>query len=157
MLGQSGWRVQALFVGSLVFVIGHLLAAMKAPPEFNGRSEATQIVAEMLVLDTKPFFDGRLQMLREMVNRFGSNAPFDMPKGYLQNAEIALHEARNSSVSSDAFKEHSRNIYHADILLRQFDEPCVRFSALSLLGCGAGLMFVPTVLNVLRTLLDFLT
>jgi hypothetical protein len=152
-LGNSGWRIQALFMGSLFFVIGHVLAAAKAPPEFNGRSEATQIVAEMLVLDTKEFFEGRRLMLEQLVKRFKLRPPFDLPNGPLQLAELELKE---SADSPNPFKDHSRGIYHADIQLRQFDKPRVRLSALVLLGFGMALMLVPTVLNVFRTLWQFL-
>ena len=124
-------------------------------PEFNGRSEATQIVAEMLVLDTKPFFDGRLNVLQQLVSRFRSDPPPDMPDGYLQNAELALRDASKAASSGNTFKDYSRDIYHADIQLRQFANPYARFSALVFLGCGVILMIVPTGLNVFRTLLYF--
>jgi hypothetical protein len=59
-----------------------------------------------------------------------------MPNGYLQNAELALREAVNAPPSTNAFREHSRNIYHADIQLRQFAKPLARFLALGFLGLG---------------------
>jgi hypothetical protein len=156
LLGSSGWRIKALFIGSLLFVIGHSLAALRAPPEFGGRSEATHVVAEMLVLDTRMFFDGRLQMLRELTAAFGSHPPFDLPQGYLQLAQSAITEASGVPPTGDDFKNYSRNVYHADIQLRQFDGPIARYSALLLLGLGVGLMLVPTLLNVGATVWSFL-
>jgi hypothetical protein len=79
-----------------------------------------------------------------------------MPNGYLQNAELALREAVNAPPSTNAFREHSRNIYHADIQLRQFAKPLARFLALGFLGLGVALMIVPTALNVIGTLIHFL-
>jgi hypothetical protein len=153
-LGTSGWRIKLLFVGSLVFVIGHFLAALKAPPEFNGRSEATHIVAEMLVLDTPYFFNGRRNMLKISLEELESNPPVDMPEGYLQLARQALCDT--ASNSPEARKEHSRDVYHAAIQLRQFEKPKTRLLAFGLMGLGAIGMFVPTVLNIFTTIAKFL-
>src|SRR5262249_28181414 len=98
-------------------------------------------------------FDQRVPMLKQLVQRFETNPPAGMPEGYLQNAKQVLQRVAEPATS---FKDHSRDIYHADIQLRQFDKPRARFWALGLLGCGALFLIFPTALNVLFTLLNFL-
>jgi hypothetical protein len=154
ILGSGSRRIEMLFVGSLIFVVGYFVAALKAPPEFNGRSEATQIVAEMLVLDTYFFFSSRRQMLRHAVDSFSTLTPFDMPIGYLQFANHAL--AESDKATPDNWKNYSRDVYHADIQLRQFQGPRIRLLALVLLGLGTILMLLPTGLNVLSTIRDLI-
>jgi hypothetical protein len=150
ILGSGSNRIEMLFFGSLIFVIGYFVAISKAPPEFNGRGEATQIIAEMLVLDTYFFFDARRKMLLQAVGTFEANAPVDMPIGYLQLAKRALSDSQDAS--STDWMNYSRDVYHSDIQLRQFQQPRSRFIAFGLLVLGALLMLLPTVLNVLSTL-----
>jgi hypothetical protein len=156
LLGNSGWKLPTLFIGSLLFLIGYVIASTTAPPELSGRSVATHVIAEMLTLDTWLFFEGRRLMLTNLVAAFNSHEPFDLPSGFIKFAENALADATKGPADSATFKSYSPNIYHADIQLRQFVNPLARYSALCLLTLGLALMLIPTSINVVLTIWNLL-
>jgi hypothetical protein len=158
LLGSSGagWKLPTLFIGSLLFLMGYIIASVSAPPELSGHSVATQIVSEMLTLDTWFFFRGRTEMLRNLIKDFSLRSPFDLPKGYIDFAKNALDQADKGLADQTTYNSFSRDIYHADIQLRQFVKPSARYSALTFLAVGMGLMLVPTSINVFSTLRNLL-
>lgn len=154
-LGGADWRLRTVFVGALVFVIGHAIAALKAPPELNGRSDPIVIAAEMASVHSPDMLRTRRVMLKALLERLQRHPPGDLLPGNLVYAAQALHATRELPADAGRAAELAVDLYHADIQLRQFDRPGARLAAFLLLWLGAGLMLVPTGLNVLATLGQF--
>jgi hypothetical protein len=156
LLGSSGWKLPTLFLGSFIFLIGYVIASASTPPELSGHSDATRIVAEMMTLDTWFFFDGRRQMLRNLITDFKSRSPFDLPIGHMNFARNTLDKVDKHPADPSTYKSFSPDVYNADIQLRQFLKPRARYSALAFLAVGLVLMLVPTAVNVLSALWNLL-
>lgn len=155
VLGASDWRYHTIFAGALAFVIGHAVAALRAPPELQGRSDAVAIVAEMGAVHTANLLRERQGMLEALLGRLGRRPPGDLARVYLVHAGQTLDATRQLPADPRHARELALDLYHADIQLRQFDRPGARLAAFLLLWLGAGLMLVPTAFNVLVTLARF--
>lgn len=135
-----GWKINLVFVGSVLFVTGHLLAAVRAPPEFLGRHEVAQIVADMLVVNSTGFCAMRKRMLQTLTSRFKANPPGHLPDGLLQLADSALQQTASAG-----------DIFKGFVLLKQYDNSNTRFAIVIMMTLGLILMMVPTLLNILRS------
>jgi hypothetical protein len=150
---HTSGRLRILFVGALLFVIGHLVALIKAPPEFQGRAEAIAIVADMLVINSPASYASRYEMFESLVARMMNEPPPDMDEKHIIHAQQTL-AANPSNVQEIVALQHSAaSVYHADIVLRDFDAFHARAFALAFLAAGSVLMLLPTMLNVLQVIL----
>jgi hypothetical protein len=98
----------------------------------------------MLTLKDRNFFESRREMTNFLIQRLAKSRPFDLADGILQyakrNADPVLIRDQ-----VDKWEEYAPSLYHADVVLRQYDRPWSRLSALILMGGGIVLLLIPTV------------
>ncbi len=140
LLGSSAWRLNSMFGGSLLFLLGYVLAKWQQPPEFQGMSRVNDIVNDMTTMTDPNYFNGRQVMLRSLIRRMTANSPFDLPHGYLM---LAGNELARANIAN------AHSLYRSDITLRQFDRQWARVGGSILLWLGTVMMTIPTALNVI--------
>ncbi len=150
-LTQSGLDLPSMrlvFTGSAVFLLGYVLFGLFAPPEFAQPGEIYDHVSRMQVLSDDAFVASRLGMAKKLLERSRSKRPMAPPRHLtdLLSDRISGFEA----LEADARKDAAPGLYHADLLLRQYDAPPVRLLIAAALLTGLACLLYPTITNVLK-------
>lgn len=140
-LGIDLGRLQRLLAGSVLFLCGHVMVALRAPEELRGARTIDELVARMLVISNFAQFESRRLLTKAMVTRLSAKPPGDIPDG-------TLTFASDSATKADTIKAWDQSeaaaLYHADLTLRQYDRPWQRWLAFSLISLGLALLLLPT-------------
>ena len=152
ILGAGHWRFQMLFLGAVLFLIGHVWVRTRVPEELRGALSLDAVVSRMIRLSNFDFFSERRRMTEALITRISKRKPFDMPEGPLQFAQGQVSVTKNLRTWDE---REAAALYHADLVLRQYDRPKERLIGLILLIGGITLLFIPTVLSFMRVVHNF--
>jgi hypothetical protein len=156
-LGRVGvdlWQLRLLFPGSMLFLIGYLIVAIRMPLEFQGSRSLDEIVDRMFRVHTYSFYRSRVKMTEAMLDRWKKGGEPCWLRGPL---EIAKEEVAGAAkVTEDKWHEPARGLYYADVVLRQHDRRIDRAAALVCLGLGLVLLLIPTIVSVFRAVGGFI-
>lgn len=152
-LGGVPWTTYAVFAGALLFLAGYLLYSKVAPPEFGPAGEIWDIVPRMMTYADWYFFIDRIELSENLLCRSKANNRFPPPEGAVTLLKDKIAQARKLRPAA-SWKEAAGSLFHADLNLRQYDAPSWRLAIAALLGTGALLMVLPTILNVFAILLS---
>jgi hypothetical protein len=147
-LGVDFWRLRCLFIGSVLFLLGYLVLTFRVPPEFRGGTSLNDIVRNMLTIQDRSFFESRRAMTISILQRLNVSRPFDLSDGVIQYART--HASPTTQITDDNWTQYAASLYHADIVLRQYDRPRTRLISLGLMAAGIVFLLVPTLDGVIR-------
>lgn len=151
-LGVDLWQLRLLFPGSMLFLIGYLVMAIRIPLEFQGSRTLDEIVDRMSRVHTYTFLKSRLDMTRAMLDRREAKGTPERMRGAVKYAKAEAVKAEAAKEGQGNWESLARGLYHADVNLRQYDRPMARTAALFCLCLGLLLLLIPTIASVFRAM-----
>lgn len=143
-----------VFVGSILFLLGHIFSGVYTPKEFYKSTSIDEAVERISRVDSYLLFASRRDMLDSLITRFMENKPPDLNDALIQYASRQLKNAQDYGQTE--WREHSRGLYHADLTLRQYEDYQIRLKSVGLLVGGGLLMLSATLIRIAGALADVL-
>lgn len=139
------------FVGSILFLIGYIIVSLRVPPEFRETGDVFEIADRMSKIDSLEFFKSRLRMTNSLLDRISRrrhsgqlNAPIEYAR-----QQVLIAKSKNEKDWEDG----AINLYHSDVVLRQYDRPFGRALALSFLFVGICILLSRTTIAAVKAIL----
>ena len=96
-LGVDLWQLRLLFPGSMLFLIGYLVMAIRIPLEFQGSRTLDEIVDRMSRVHTYTFLKSRLDMTRAMLDRREAKGTPERMRGAVKYAKAEAATIRTAA------------------------------------------------------------
>jgi hypothetical protein len=156
-LGVDLWQLRLSFPGSMLFLIGYLIVAIRIPLEFQGSRTLDEIVDRMFRVHTYTFFRSRLHMTKAMLDRCEAKGAPEWMRGPVEYAKAEAAKGESAKEGQGDWQSLPRGLYHADVNLRQYDRTIARAAALFCLFLGLLLLLIPTIVSVFRAMAGFVS
>ncbi len=157
-LGAIGFdlrNIRLLFVGSMLFLVGYLIVAVRLPLEFRGSRSLDEIVERMFRVHTYVFFNSRLKMTASLLKCFEGKDDIPWLRGPIEYTRSQI--AAGANANNNNWHNSARGLYHSDVVLRQYNRPAARITALLFLAVGLLMMLVPTLFSVFRAMVGLVS
>jgi hypothetical protein len=145
-MGVDSWRLALLFVGSTFFLLGYIFIGFQTPAEFNGATNIIDIVDQMTKIADFDFFRSRNVLCGNLLTRFKGSKKCSLLQPQIDHAQ-EKHNSANALCSTN-WNDSAGALFHADLVLRQYDRTISRVIGVLLLGSGIVIMLCPTLVSV---------
>lgn len=153
-LGVTPWTITSIYLGSVLFLAGYAFFLLDAPIEFRGGGEIVDHVSRMQILSGETFVEWRITSAKHLFDDVTSHPDDRIPRGLAESLKRTLADVK--TLSADRRRAELPRLYQDDLALREHVRPGKRLRVAFLFGAGAVLLALPTLWNVLRSLLHFL-
>ncbi len=139
--------------GSFLFLTGTLIYFFRVVPEFSKRHEINELLAEYDLRSTRTFFAERLSLAQSMQSRL-SNAEGNwfVPSALVLLLGTRISAALESCPKPRHWQEAAKDMYFAELTIRNLDRPISRIVVALALYLGAFGMLFPVLGNICRLL-----
>ena len=153
-LGVTPWTITSIYLGSILFLAGYAFFLLDAPIEFRGGGEIVDHVSRMQILSGETFVEWRMTSAKHLFDDMTSHPDDRIPRGLAESLKRTLADLK--ALSADRRRAELPRLYQDDLALREHARPGRRLRVAFLFGAGAVLLALPTLWNVLRSLLHLL-
>lgn len=159
------WKLNSLFFGAILFFSGYCLPYILSTPEFRLPRTKQEMVFDWCCITDFDFLASRRGLLFNLIVRFESDPPIDMPVDRIIWAKIQLEiidkyiKSINNIYSYHKniidIKLHSMQIYDAELELRSYDQFKLRVIVFILMVSGIVLMSLSIIINFMSIIFRF--
>lgn len=143
------WRIQCVYWGSILFLIGQMVIWKYQPIEFGSEIDVRKEIELFRIMMDHDGFKNRLQLFSHMIARLRAQMPIGLSEAQLKIAELRLGEGL--ACDNVNWKDKYPLIEVSVRRLRDYDRPYARLAAFALIAFGVALLLCPIAANVIET------
>ena len=144
--GVSAASLERIYIGSLLFLIGVAVYAIRIPAQVSTGPDVVAIVSRLRLLTDWQFFESQRKMAKGAYERLSAKIPY-VPTGTLTLLETRI-SAAGAINEDDGWTDKIAGLYQAHLQALRYDRPISRFFAAAFLLAGAGTLFCPVAQRI---------